>query len=173
MHMYAGRILTSNHLAAEHRHIAICRLCGDALVNMAAAVLTPTLCVIGGWRYACYFYAASCAVATLVWQLAARSRPITTTQSPRKPAEGNGAKSETHQKTVEWAIFRLAPVQALIMFWVSAGYSSMNLTQLAPLCFNRRFGLSPVEAGRCIATAMTVNIPGNLLTVSGCGHDRG
>lgn len=168
-------------------------LCGDALVSMTAAVLTPALCLAGGWRFACFFYAGLTAATSLVWQLAARARPEKAAAAVRGPVgrpvgAAAGRQEEEEKKAVEWGIFRLVSpppcacpvslhrrsvraaspsqvsVQALIAFWVSSGFSQMNLTQLAPLCFADRFGLGPLQAGRCIATAMAVNIPGNLLT---------
>ena len=47
---------------------------------------------------------------------------------------------------------------------MSAGFSTLNITQLAPLCFQDRFDSSPVLAGQLIATSMAVNIPMNLVT---------
>jgi hypothetical protein len=135
-------------------------LCGDALVNMTAAVLTPALCVRGGWPHACRVYAALAACSGVVWQLAARARPAAVAAPPVERQE----TAPPAPRAVEWGIFSLRPVQALTLFWVSAGYASMNLTQLAPLCLTARFGLGPVAAGRCIATALTINVPGNLIT---------
>ena len=132
-------------------------LAGDALCQMLAAVATPFLARGGRWARACFGFAASCAVVTVLWHLVASDPPAA------RPAPANPGSGST--SGVEWAILRLPQVWAFICVWVcQCAIGQVAITSLAPTIFIERFGLTSLEAGKYIAAGFAVNVPGMFLT---------
>ena len=89
-------------------------LCGDALVNMGASFTTPLLCAHGGYAFAARAFALLTGVYSVLWQCCMRARPAAAPAAPA-PEEPPAAEA-SEAKAVEWRIFTLRPVVALILF---------------------------------------------------------
>lgn len=134
-------------------------LAGDALCQMLAAVATPFLARGGHWARACFGFAASCAVVTVLWHLVA-SDPPAARPAAIKPGSGSGSASG-----VEWSILKLPQVWTFICVWVcQCAIGQVAITSLAPSMFIERFGLTSLQAGKYIAAGFAVNVPGMFLT---------
>ena len=115
------------------------------MTPLIAAVVTPRLAAIG-WRFTCFTYAAVAAATTVVWALCASNSPRDLARAPsHPPTTAAGKKPAAAPKSVEWGIFRLASVRAMVVYWVAFGNINYTLSNLAPTFFMQKLNCTPLQ----------------------------
>jgi hypothetical protein len=168
-----------------HERVWAYRFLGLAhqLTNVVGAGLTPLLCRSrGGWQACCYVYSATAAALTVLWQCFARDRPkpiragrqggLVGSDGSGGPSTGAGTTTAAvhvapqKQKKVEPGIFQVRAAQVTVANFIAYGQLNYSMMMFSPILYVEKLGCSPAVAGAYIATASSLNIPGQFLV--GC-----
>jgi sugar phosphate permease len=149
---------------------------GGRLAQLVAVAMTPRISSDLGWRYVCYIYGAVTASFAAVWHLlvtnappggsirGGRASPPLDAQSPAEQRQ-----QQDSDKAVDWRIFRMRSVQAIVASHIAFNNSNVTLDTWSFVYFKNIFGIDEVSAGRMFSVPLTLSsILGNV--VAGVGE---
>ena len=145
---------------------------GGRLAQLVAVAMTPRISSSLGWRYVCYIYGAVTACFAGVWHLLVTNAPpggsIRGGRASPSP-ESQSPEQRQQSKAVDWRIFRMRSVQAVIASHIAFNNSNVTLDTWSFVSFRTVFGIDEVTAGRMFSVPLALSsMLGNV--VAGVGE---
>jgi hypothetical protein len=104
---------------------------GQRVGPLIAAWQVPVMAARWGWASVPRIYGGSSLLFALLWQLCAR--------------EGPASVAKAKAEAVEWAVFRLAPVQACILSHFASNNTIATMSAWSPTYFVNVLGCTPTQ----------------------------
>lgn len=127
---------------------------GQRIGPLVAAWSVPVMTSRWGWASVPRLYGGLSLLFTLVWQMGASDGP--------SAASGAAAMSKPKADPVEWAVFRLAPVQACIWSHFASNNTIAVMSAWSPTYFVNHLRCTPTQAGALLAIPPLVQNVGNV-----------
>jgi sugar phosphate permease len=146
---------------------------GGRLAQLVAVAMTPRISSSLGWRYVCYIYGVVTASFAGVWHLVVTNAPpggsIRGGRASPPPSSVQTPEERQQLKAVDWRIFRMRSVQAVIASHVAFNNSNVTLDTWSFVYFKTVFGVDEVTAGRMFSVPLALSsMLGNV--VAGVGE---